>query len=121
MDVSVVIATYNRGNLLTSLLQQYEKILRVTKYEFEIIFSDDGSIDNSVELLENYRGPVNIKVLKNNHLGAAGARNSAIEYCEGKIAIFTGDDIFPDNNFINGHYENYLKNGDDIGVLGQLK
>ena len=121
MDVSVVIATYNRGNLLTSLLQQYEKILMVTKYEFEIIFSDDGSIDNSVELLENYRGPINIKVLKNNHLGAAGARNSAIEYCEGKIAIFTGDDIFPDNNFINGHYENYLKNGDDIGVLGQLK
>ena len=78
MDVSVVIATYNRGNLLTSLLQQYEKILMVTKYEFEIIFSDDGSIDNSVELLENYRGPINIKVLKNNHLGAAGARNSAI-------------------------------------------
>ena len=62
MDVSVIIATYNRGNLLIRLLQQYEKILAVTKYKFEIIFDleDLGTKENYTEdgRLEYY---INVK------------------------------------------------------------
>ena len=34
---------------------------------------------------------------------------------KGEIVIFTGDDIFPDDDFVNGHYENYSG-----GAMGQI-
>lgn len=120
MQVSVIIAVYNRAPLLNELLDQWRKIDKETKYEYELIFSDDESSDNSVEILKACND-LPIRVLQNKHGGASKARNHAYEYATGEIIIFTGDDIFPSVDFVNNHYETYLKNGENFATLGRIE
>lgn len=120
MQVSVIIAVYNRAPLLPALLEQWRIADGATKYKYEIIFSDDESSDNSVAILETCKD-LPIKVLKNKHGGAGNARNHAYKYATGDIIIFTGDDIFPEPNFINEHYESFLKNGSKTAMLGRIE
>ncbi|MFF2912167.1 glycosyltransferase [Paenibacillus sp. NPDC057934] len=117
MQVSVIIAVYNRASLLPDLLEHWRKVDEVTKYEYELIFSDDESSDESVAILNECQD-LPIRVLTNAHGGAAKARNHAYQYATGEIIIFTGDDIFPTVNFVNEHYESYLKNGKNYATLG---
>ncbi|QDH20791.1 glycosyltransferase [Saccharibacillus brassicae] len=117
MQVSVIIAVYNRASLLTELLEQWRKVNKVTNYEYELIFSDDESSDNSVEVLKACHD-LPMRVLENKHGGASKARNHAYQYAKGELIIFTGDDIFPSLNFVNEHYEAYLKNGSNFASLG---
>ncbi|MBT2291541.1 glycosyltransferase [Paenibacillus albidus] len=120
MQVSVIIAVYNRASLLKDLLDHWRKVDEVTKYEYELIFSDDESSDESVSILQSC-SDLPIRVLTNTHGGAAKARNHAYEYATGEIVLFTGDDIFPIANFLNEHYESYLKNGKNYATLGCIE
>ncbi|CAN7278652.1 glycosyltransferase [Paenibacillus sp. LjRoot56] len=119
MQVSVIMAVYNRAPLLPALLEHWREVNKVTKYSYELIFSDDASNDDSVNILENCNF-LPIKVLRNKHGGAAKARNHAYQYATGEIILFTGDDIFPTPNFLNEHYESYLKNGKMHATLGRI-
>lgn len=119
MQISVIMAVYNRATLLSDLLEQWRIVDKATKYEYELIFSDDESSDESVAILDACRD-LPLKVLRNSHGGAAKARNHAYQYAKGEIIIFTGDDIFPTPNFVNEHYETYLKNGKMFATLGRI-
>ena len=119
MNVSVIIATYNRVDIVIELLKRWEDVKKASKYSFELIFSDDGSTDETIEVLKQNR-ELDIKILENKHSGASGARNTAISECIGEIILFTGDDIFPALDFVDKHYESYLKNGEDYATLGKL-
>lgn len=119
MHVSIIIAVYNRASLIPELLDQWRKVDKATKYEYELIFSDDESSDDSVALLYACKD-LPIRVLTNKHGGAGKARNHAYQYATGEIIIFTGDDIFPTNEFINEHYESYLNNGKKVATLGLI-
>jgi glycosyltransferase involved in cell wall biosynthesis len=117
--VSVIFATYNRASIIEHVLDAWHKVDEVTKYSYEIICSDDESSDNTVSLLRKNEG-LPITVINNSHGGASKARNAALKIAKGDVIIFTGDDIFPEPDFINKHYENYLKYGSKIATLGQI-
>ena len=120
MDVSVIFATYNREDVLEQVFEAWRKVNEVTKYEYEIICSDDSSVDRTVEIIEQVKD-LPIKLLRNEKGGAAKARNAALKIATGKIVIFTGDDMFPEPSFVNRHYENYLKYGENIATLGRIE
>lgn len=120
MDVSVIFATYNREDVLEATFDRWREIRNNTKYEFEIICSDDESTDRTVEIIKEAQKDLPIKLIQNPKGGAGRARNAALKIARGKIIIFTGDDIFPNVDFVNQHYENYLKYGDSIATLGRI-
>lgn len=103
-DISVVIPTYNRAHMLPSLLQSWREVVKRTRYDFEIIFSDDGSSDLTIEVLEK-AVDLPITIIRNEHGGASKARNSAVRAARGEKILFLGDDIFPDPWLINRHVE----------------
>ena len=119
--VSVIFATYNRCDVIRQVLQQWEKVDKTTKYSYEIICSDDASSDNTVSIIEEFVDKLPITILRNEHGGASRARNAALKIARGEIVIFTGDDIFPTENFINKHYENHLLFGDNVSTLGRIE
>ena len=51
LQVSVVMATYNRAHLLPDLLEAWRLVGRGTKLRYELIFSDDGSSDSTLQVL----------------------------------------------------------------------
>jgi glycosyltransferase involved in cell wall biosynthesis/SAM-dependent methyltransferase len=119
IKVSVIIPTYNRSKLLPQLLECWKKVKEVSKYKFEIIFSDDGSEDGSVLILENEK-ELPLQIIKNNHGGPAKARNSAILKAKGEKLLIMGDDIFPNPNIINQHYEKLKELPISKAVLGEV-
>jgi glycosyltransferase involved in cell wall biosynthesis len=86
--ISVIIPTYNRAQLVTKAI---ESVLAQTYHDYEIIVVDDGSTDNTREVLEPYMN--RIKYLYQENLGPSAARNAGIRASRGEwIAFLDSDD-----------------------------
>ncbi|GAX92001.1 glycosyltransferase family 2 protein [Effusibacillus lacus] len=88
--VSVIIPTYNRGSFV---IHAIESVLAQTFKDYEIIVVDDGSADNTRELVKKYGDKVRYIHQKNQ--GPSAARNTGIRHAKGKyIAFCDSDDRF---------------------------
>ncbi len=88
--VSVVIPAYNNAAYIDSAI---ESVLNQTYTNYEIIVVDDGSTDNTRQLLEPYLNRA--KYIYQENQGAAKARNRGIEVARGEfIAFLDADDFF---------------------------
>ena len=52
MDISVVIPLLNEEESIKELFSWIAKVMRVNKFSYEVIYVDDGSSDNSFEILK---------------------------------------------------------------------
>ena len=74
LDVSIVIATYNRKELLTTCLRCLDaQDFPVDR--FEVIVVDDGSSDGSVEMVRNWPASYPLRCIAAAHQGSGPARN----------------------------------------------
>src|SRR5687767_770717 len=100
-EVSVVIPTYNRCELLRgavlSLLQQDEE-----RSSFEIIVVDNNSSDDTRAVVESLMrsASVNIRYVHEQQQGNAYARNTGIQHAQGSIIAFIDDDVVVESNWI---------------------
>ena len=91
--VSVVIPNYNGAPFLKRAI---ESVIFQTYSNIEIIVIDDGSTDNSLEVLAEFESKVTL--LKSANLGAAAARNKGIRVALGEyIALMDSDDVWIKN------------------------
>lgn len=101
--VSVIIPTYNRGNLI---IKSIKSVLNQTFKNLEVIVIDDGSSDNT-EHLVNKITDKRLKYVKlSSNKGSSNARNIGIKNANGQFISFQdSDDIFYPNKI-----EKQLKN-----------
>ena len=93
--VSVVIPVYNSEIYISDCI---DSVLAQTYPHFEIIAIDDGSSDNSLDILKSYQKHQNFKLLQIENSGQSVARNLGIEHAKGKYLIFVdSDDCWKDN------------------------
>ncbi|MCR5666877.1 MAG: glycosyltransferase [Eubacterium sp.] len=95
IKVSVIVPIYNGEKYLHRCV---DSICKQTLKEIEIILVDDGSMDESLKICEEYAAKdERIRVIKQEHSGAAGARNRGIEQAGGTyIGFMDCDDyIYP--------------------------
>jgi len=90
MKVSVIIPTYNREQLLKRAIQS---VLNQTFRDFEIIVVDDGSTDNTKEIIDSFTSDKIKYIYESNSGGAARPKNTGIKNAQGKyIAVLDSDD-----------------------------
>lgn len=90
MLVSVVMPVYNAGPYLTEAIQS---LLDQTYTNWELIAVDDGSTDNSWELLKTYADP-RIKIFQRVNGGQCAATNTGLEHINGDyVQFFDADDL----------------------------
>lgn len=95
---SVAIAVYNKEKYI---VETVESVLAQNFDDFEVVIVDDGSTDNSVELIRNLNDK-RIKIFSQENQGASAARNHAIEKCSGKyIALIDADDLWKPEHLPN--------------------
>lgn len=92
--LSVVIPSFNEmANLRKGVLDKVERFFEGKKYEYEVIVVDDGSTDGSIEFVEKFtKDNQNFKLIKNPHLGKAGAVTSGMLKAQGQYVLFTDMD-----------------------------
>ena len=87
--VSVIIPTYNRAHLVGRAIQS---VLNQTYQDFEIIVVDDGSIDNTEEIVNSFDDK-RIRYIKHKkNKGAAATRNTGIKNARGEYIAFQDSD-----------------------------
>ena len=86
-NVSVIIPTYQRANLVSKTI---ESVLAQTYTDYEIIVVNDGSTDNTREVLARFGDKIN--VIHQENKGASAARNTGIMASQGRYIAFVDDD-----------------------------
>jgi glycosyltransferase involved in cell wall biosynthesis len=88
--VSAIIPTYNRAGIIEEAV---DSVLAQDYTDFELIVVDDGSTDNTSEVLARYGD--NVRVLFQENKGVSAARNRGIAEASGKlIAFLDSDDLW---------------------------
>ncbi|ACE84564.1 glycosyltransferase family 2 protein [Cellvibrio japonicus] len=89
--VSVVIATYNMGQYLA---QAVESILNQTWKNLEVIVVDDGSTDDTEQVMQAYQANTRVYYLKTINQGQPKAKNTGINNTKGDYIAFCDADDF---------------------------
>lgn len=98
--ISIIIATFNRAHFILEML---ESIQKQTFSDFECLIIDDGSTDNTSEVVSNFIKNDNrfsFQIRPNTYKkGLPGVRNYGLDICKGDYIIFFDDDdlVHPDN------------------------
>jgi len=87
--VSVVIPTYNRAHLIERAVQS---VLHQTYPHFELIVVDDGSTDNTADVLARISDPRLHYIRLPHNIGGGGARNVGLQQSHGKYVSFLDSD-----------------------------
>lgn len=96
MDVSIIIPLYNAEKTIERCLDSILK--QKTSFKYEIIVVDDGSKDNSLQKLKDYKRF--IKLIKETNGGPGKARNIGIRESSANFLLFVDSDDYVADNFV---------------------
>ncbi len=117
--ISIIIPVYNSK---TYLRECFDSIFAQTFGEYEIICVDDGSIDGSLDILDEYRiKKDNFVILNQDHKGAGAARNLGLKYARGKYIQFLDSDDYFEPVLLEKMYNFAEKNNADVVVCSYRK
>ncbi len=88
VEVSVIIPAYNNAPFLRGCLDSV--LGQKTGFPFEAVVIDDGSTDETAEILAEYAGRV--VAIRQENKGHSGARNTGLEICRGAYILFHDSD-----------------------------
>lgn len=105
-QLSVIIPTYNRKDILLKTLEGY-KLQTATDEILEVLVVDDGSTDETGEAVKQFASsaPFLIQVLRQQNSGLAAARNLGIQAAKGELLLFGDDDIIPTPAMVAEHLD----------------
>ena len=115
MKISIIVPVYNVEKYLERCL---DSIFVGNTYDgnFEVIAVDDGSTDNSYDILQEYASRhKQLKIYHQENQGSSVARNKALDVATGKYIMFVDSDDFVEQDCINTILQEALTT--DIDVL----
>lgn len=91
IKLSLIIPVYNVQEYLVDCLESVYALDEISK---EVILINDGSTDDSLKILENYKCkyPLQTKVINQHNQGQSAARNEGIKVAKGKFILFLDSD-----------------------------
>lgn len=116
-DVSIIIVNYNTRDLLRECLESI--FAHTDGISFEIIVSDNGSLDGSLEMVRSLF-PI-VRLVENAaNIGFGPANNHALQVATGKYVFYLNSDAFLLNNAVKMFFDYWESNEDGarIGALG---
>lgn len=108
--ISVIVPVYNVEKYLKQCL---DSIVNQTYKNLEIIIVNDGTKDNSMEIVEEYLSDSRVKVINKENGGLSSARNRGIEEVTGEYISFVDSDDWIELNT----YEELIKNLNNEDVI----
>lgn len=119
VNLSLIVPVYNVENYIIECLNSIVKIIP-SDGSTEVIIVNDGSLDNSITLAENYILNLNDNIKNNFHIlsqenrGLSGARNTGIDNAKGRYLAFLDSDDVLQGDFFNDILAIIKKHNPDI-------
>jgi glycosyltransferase involved in cell wall biosynthesis len=117
--ISVIVPVYNVEKYLRQCL---DSILNQTFKDFECICVNDGSTDNSLQILNEYANKDSrIKIISQENKGLAGARNTGVKNANTKYLTFIDSDDWVDDKYLELLYTEIERTKSDISCCNLKK
>lgn len=114
IKVSIIVPIYNTGKYLPKCL---DSLKNQTLQEIEILCINDGSTDNSLEILNRYKKEDSrFKIINQENQGQSVARNNGIKAAKGHYIGFIDSDDYADHSMFEKLYKNALEYNSDIAM-----
>lgn len=119
MHFSIVIPLYNKQNSIVATLQS---VLAQTYKDYEVVIVDDGSTDNSAQVVQEFitsysPSPLAFRLIQQANGGVSSARNTGIMDAKGEyIAFLDGDDLWDEKYLETLH--NLICDYPDASIYG---
>src|SRR5690554_566914 len=116
MDISVVIPLYNEEESLTELHDRIKEVMQENKFSYEIIFVDDGSTDDSWNVITKLRSSSDhVKAIKfRRNYGKSPALHCAFQKTQGDVIITMDADLQDSPDEIPELYRMIKEDGYDL-------
>ncbi|MGO4543323.1 glycosyltransferase family 2 protein [Paenibacillus sp. 2TAB23] len=112
IKISVIIPVFNAEPYLAKCI---ESLLNQTVHECEFIFINDGSVDNSVSVIERYKQiDARVVLLEQYNQGVSAARNKGLQAAKGDYIGFVDADDYIEADMYESLYHTALKEDCDI-------
>lgn len=113
---SIIIPVYNVENYLSFCL---DSVVNQTMLDIEIICINDGSTDNSLEIIQKFAQKDNrIHIINKSNGGLSSARNAGLAIASGEYILFVDSDDMLCENACDVLYREILENKADIIIFG---
>lgn len=118
IKVSIIVPIYNVEKYLKQCI---ESIIKQKHDNLEIILVDDGSIDNSGKIADEYAIKDNrIKVIHKENAGVSSARNTGIDVATGEYVCFSDADDYLMEDYVEYLLNLITKNNADISLTKEM-
>lgn len=116
-DISIIIPAYNASSYIEECINS---VINQTKKEIEIIIINDGSTDNTKEIVEKYKDK-RIKFITTKNNGIGKTRNLGLKKATGKYIFFLDSDDYIAKDAMENLYKKAIKEKADIVVGNMLR
>lgn len=117
MKCSLIIPAYNAEKTISACLESALN-QSLPQDQYEIIVVDDGSTDNTPDIIRKYP---TVRLIQQDNQGPAAARNRGAEQAKAGILVFTDSDCELDFDFLKRIISPIEKNQEIVGVQGSYK
>ena len=90
MHLSIIVPAYNAEKFVEECIQSV--LNQKTQYNYELILIDDGSVDSTLEKINQYKTARHVRVFAQANAGFSGARNSGLDLATGRYILFLDSD-----------------------------
>lgn len=118
VKISIIVPVYNVAKYLPECM---DSLVNQTLEEIEIIAVNDGSPDNSLDILEDYqqRYPQKVRVFSIENHGVSYARNYGVDHAQGEYLLFVDSDDYVDTRMCEIMYQKAAADGNDLVYCGR--
>lgn len=118
-ELSLIIPVYNSEKYLEECIESL--ISQDTKRKYELIFINDGSTDNSLDILKKYESLENVVIISQENQGIANTRNKGIAISRGMYIGFVDNDDKVSKEYVEKLLSAANKNEADIVKCGCIE
>jgi glycosyltransferase involved in cell wall biosynthesis len=117
LGATVIIPTYNRAELLRQTLVG---LTRQDCTDFEVVVADDGSSDDTEEVVGTFADRLPVRHLFQPDLGyrVAAARNLGIRAAQGEVCVLLDSGMLPGTRLVSRHLAVHRRSADRVAVVG---
>jgi glycosyltransferase involved in cell wall biosynthesis len=117
VDVSVVVATRNRAAFLPAAIQSL--LAQTSAARFEVVVVDNGSRDTTAEVISDLaQNDPRIRTIAEPTVGLSHAKNAGIRAAQGRLILFTDDDVVVEDGWITAYTDFFGRSRGDVIVAG---